>query len=57
MIRAGVDLVTVSELIGHSDIKTTMIYCHSDGETKRKAVEKMSRVARSREKIGSADVF
>jgi integrase len=44
MIRAGVDLITVTELIGHSDVKTTMIYCHSSIETKREAVEKMSQI-------------
>lgn len=44
MVRAGVDLITVTELIGHSDVKTTMIYCHSSSETKREAVEKMSRI-------------
>ena len=44
MIRAGVDLVTVTELIGHADVKTTMIYCHSSGDTKREAVEKLSRI-------------
>ena len=44
MIRAGVDLITVTELIGHADVKTTMIYCHSSGETKREAVEKLSRI-------------
>jgi len=42
MIRAGVDLVTVTELIGHADVKTTMIYCHSSSDTKREAVEKLS---------------
>ena len=44
MIRAGVDIVTVCELLGHADIKTTMIYCHSSSETKREAVEKLSRI-------------
>lgn len=44
MIRDGVDLITVTELIGHSDVKTTMIYCHSSSETKREAVEKMSEI-------------
>ena len=42
MIRAGVDIVTVSEIAGHSDIKMTMIYCHSDGQSKREAIEKVS---------------
>jgi integrase len=44
MIRAGVDIVTVSEILGHSDIKMTMIYCHSDGQSKRDAVEWVSRI-------------
>jgi integrase len=44
MIKAGVDIVTVSELVGHSDIKMTARYCHSDGESKRDAVEKASAV-------------
>ncbi|MBE3065309.1 MAG: site-specific integrase, partial [Spirochaetes bacterium] len=35
MIKDGVDIVTVSELLGHSDIKMTMRYCHSDGQSKR----------------------
>jgi hypothetical protein len=37
MIRAGVDLVAVTELIGHADVKTTMICCHSSAETKPEA--------------------
>jgi integrase len=48
MIRAGVDLVTVTELIGHADVKTTMIYCHSSAETKREAVEKLSGIYAAR---------
>ena len=44
MVRAGVDIVTVSELVGHSDIKMTARYCHSDSESKRDAVEKVSAV-------------
>ena len=44
MIRAGVDIVTVSEILGHSDIKMTMRYCHSEGASKRDAIEKVSRV-------------
>jgi len=44
MIRAGIDIVTVSELIGHSDLKQTMRYCHSSMETKQEAVGKLSRI-------------
>lgn len=41
--KYGIDIVTVSELLGHSDIKMTMIYCHSNETSKREAVEKASR--------------
>lgn len=54
MIRAGVDIVTVSEIAGHSDIKMTMIYCHSDGQSKREAVEKVSRIYFQPPKVADA---
>jgi site-specific recombinase XerD len=28
MLQAGYDIRTVQELLGHSDVKTTMIYPH-----------------------------
>ena len=37
-----VDIVTVSELLRHSDIQMTMRYCHSNETSKREAVEKAS---------------
>ncbi|PYT20636.1 MAG: hypothetical protein DMG57_41460 [Acidobacteria bacterium] len=43
LTRDGVDIVTVKELLGHSDISTTMRYAHSNDEAKRRAVEKMDR--------------
>jgi len=42
LVRAGVDIATISELLGHSNIATTSIYLHSSAETKRDAVEKLS---------------
>ena len=41
LIRAGVDIATVSELLGHSNISTTSIYLHSDATSKRAAVERL----------------
>jgi len=38
---SGVDLLTVKELMGHSDIRTTMIYSHLQDDHIRKAVEKI----------------
>jgi len=41
LTRDGVDIVTVKELLGHSDISTTMRYAHSNDEAKRRAVQKL----------------
>ncbi len=38
LVAAGTDLVTVKELLGHSDIKMTSRYAHSAPEVKVKAV-------------------
>jgi site-specific recombinase XerC len=40
---AGVDLPTVKELMGHSDISTTMRYIHPTPEHKQEAVRKLER--------------
>jgi integrase len=41
LTREGVDIVTVKELLGHSNISTTMRYAHSNDEAKRRAVERL----------------
>lgn len=41
LVRAGVDVATISELLGHSSISTTSIYLHATSETKREAVERL----------------
>lgn len=38
-----IDIVTVSEMLGHANIQMTMRYCHSNKTSKREAVEKASR--------------
>ncbi len=38
LIRRGVDIATVRDLMGHASIQTTGRYLHSDQTTKRKAV-------------------
>ena len=38
---AGIDLNTIRELLGHSDIKMTLKYAHLAPEHKAAAVEKL----------------
>jgi integrase len=42
-VRAGVDLRTLSEMLGHTKVSFTMqLYVHSDLETKRAAMQKLA---------------
>jgi len=42
LIRGGVDVKTVQELLGHSELETTAKYLHSDTKTKQAAVGKLT---------------
>jgi integrase len=42
LTRGGVDIVTVKDLLGHSNISTTLRYAHSNDEAKRRAVERLA---------------
>jgi integrase len=41
MVEAGVDIVTVSKILGHASIQMTMRYCHPTPENMRRAVDKL----------------
>ncbi len=41
LVRNGVDLNTVKELLGHSSITTTQRYLHSQAEQKKRAVNSL----------------
>ena len=38
---AGTDAYTLMEIMGHADLKTTMIYVHASGDAGLRAVEKL----------------
>lgn len=41
MIEAGVDLSTVSKILGHASIQMTMRYAHPTPENMQRAVDKL----------------
>lgn len=41
LIEKGVDIVTISSILGHSKMTTSLIYSHTDKEKKKVAVEKI----------------
>jgi site-specific recombinase XerD len=42
LVRNGVDVKTVQELLGHNDLGTTAKYLHSDGQAKQAAVARLN---------------
>jgi len=44
MVIAGVNIVTVKEILGHFSIEMTMRYAHPTPEKKRKAVDVLASV-------------
>jgi len=53
LVMAGVDLLSVSKLMSHSDIQTTVkYYAHLKPDHTRHAVEKFSRVVESDGSLG-----
>jgi site-specific recombinase XerD len=42
LLRSGVELIYIRDILGHVSVQTTEIYARVDGEMKRKALEKAS---------------
>jgi integrase len=57
MVEAGVDLVTVSKILGHSSIEMTMRYAHPTDENMRRAVEKLAaKTEKRRQKVDTIKI-
>jgi integrase len=57
MVEAGVDLVTVSRILGHSSIQMTMRYAHPTPENMRRAVEKLAEITdQTRQKVDTVEI-
>ena len=41
LTRTGVDIVSVEDLLGNSNISTTLRYAHSNDDAKRRAAERL----------------
>ena len=52
-IIEGTDVFTLKEILGHAEIKTTMIYVHANREAGRRAVEKLNAKTHLRHRLGT----
>jgi site-specific recombinase XerD len=43
LLTAGVDLIYIRDLLGHSSVTTTEVYARTDAQLKRKAIEAASK--------------
>ncbi|MBN1995968.1 tyrosine-type recombinase/integrase [candidate division KSB1 bacterium] len=53
LVMDGVDLPTVKELMGHSDISTTMIYAHLAPDHLKGAINRLGKRFQKRHKLGT----
>ena len=57
MVEAGIDLVTVSKILGHASIQMTMRYSHPTPENMKLAVQKLGEfLGQSRQKVDSIQI-
>ena len=50
-LQAGVNLIYIRDLLGHSDVATTEVYARADTEMKRQALEAVHIPAWSRHRL------
>ena len=51
MVATGIDLVVVQRILGHSDIKSTMVYAHPLPEREKLAVEALANYGNQKKKV------
>ena len=57
MIEAGVDLATVSKILGHASIQMTMRYAHPTPENMRRAVDRLGDILdTTRQKVDTVEI-
>ena len=52
LLHNGADIVTVKEIMGHSHIKTTLRYAHTNAERQRREMEKLGKMAANENRCG-----
>ncbi len=55
MVEAGANIVAISKILGHSDIKTTMRYAHPE-ESLREALESLAKFGETTTNIATNDI-
>jgi len=55
MVEAGVNIVVISKILGHSDIKTTMRYAHPEDSLKE-ALEALGNFGKNTTKIATNEI-
>jgi site-specific recombinase XerD len=48
MLSLGVDLYTISKILGHSNVQTTQRYAHRQIDAQRAALSKLSKLVQAK---------
>jgi hypothetical protein len=48
LLQSGVPLITIKDILGHADIKSTEVYIQADMQMKRKALQQVGTPSRWR---------